>query len=283
MDSSVLDSLRSSHIQLYVLLASGLLLTYIATRIYKVHAALQPVPGIPLISLPGKTATDSYVYHGNETINLGLRTTAENQPFQIMTGTGPKIVFRNRYADEIAKNKKFSVSQNVQIDFQTDYPGFEGIAMMLKSSLVRDTIVRKLTQSLGLVTEDLVEEATDSIHDIFGESPEWQTVEIKDPIQLMVSRLSSRVFLGKPLCRNARWLEIAMDYTTHVFEASRALRNLPALLRPIQHRFMKSCRKLRRDHSDARALIDAEVRTREASARAVSRPIQSIDCKNPMM
>lgn len=265
-----MDQMLSSHIHIYALLAVGILLTFIGTKLYKIYYEQRPYPNIPLISLPGKTPTESWIKHGNETITLGLQTTKSNEPFQVMTGTGPKIVLRNRFAEEVGKNKHMSFADSVRIDFTADYPGFEGVRMGLNGSLVRDTVVRKLTQSLGLVTEDLVEETTDGIHDLFGESTEWKTVELKAPVQKLVSRLSSRVFLGRPLCRNPRWLEIAADYTVHAFMASRDLRATPSLLRPIKHWFMPACKDLRKDLRDARALIGGEVASRDAAARAVS-------------
>ena len=281
MAVSITNQIISSHIHVYAWLAVGILFTFIGTRIYKIYYQNRPYPGIPLISLPGKTPKDSWIQHGNETITLGLQTTKDNEPFQIMTGTGPKIVLRNRFAEEVSKNKHLSFADTLRIDFTADYPGFEGVRIGLDSSIIRDTVVRKLTQSLGLVTEDLVEETTDSIHDIFGESSEWQTVELKAPVQKMVSRLSSRVFLGKPLCRNPRWLEIATDYTVHAFTASRNLRATPSMLRPIKHWFMPACKELRKDLNDARTLIGGEVASRDAAARAVSLTNPTTQLINP--
>ena len=65
-----------------------------------------------------------------------------------------------------------------------------------------------MTQSLGLITGDLVDETTASLHDIYGEGRNWQTVVLKDTVMDVVARLSSRVFLGKDLCRDPRWLQI---------------------------------------------------------------------------
>lgn len=271
MAALIIDNISSDHISVYALLAVALLLTYTAIKTYNIYTKNRPYPDVPLIALPGKTPKDSWIKYGNETIKLGLETTADNQPFQIMTGTGPKIVLRNRYADEVARHKDLSFSENIRVDLMAHYPGFEGIAVGVSgSTLTRDTINRKLTQSLGLVTEDLVEEATDSIHDIFGESPEWRSTKIKADIQQMVSRLSSRVFLGKPLCRNQRWLDIAKDYTVHIFSAARDLRAMSSLVRPVKHWFVPNCQALRKDVKDAKALISGEVARRESAARAVS-------------
>jgi hypothetical protein len=112
-------------------------------------------------------------------------------------------------------------------------------------------------------SSDLVDETTISLHELIGENTEWHTITLKAVLLDVVSRLSSRVFLGKPLCHNKRWLEIAKNYTVYAFLASRELRGVHPLLRPVKHWFMDSCIQLRKAESDARKLINPEVAVRK--------------------
>lgn len=147
-----------------------------------------------------------------------------------------------------------------------NYPGFEAHRLGLNDdSLIQETVRVKLTQSLNLVTEDLVDETSASLHDVFGESEEWTTRLIRDDILEVVARLSSRVFLGQGLCRNRRWLDIAKSYTIDSFLVSRLMRAVPTMLRPLAYVLIPQSRSLRSAVRDARKLIDPEVRRRKAA------------------
>lgn len=151
-------------------------------------------------------------------------------------------------------------------DFFINYGGFEPFKQGLQDdTIIQETVRVKLTQSLNLVTDDLVDETTASLHDIYGESDTWQTIVVKDTILELVARLSSRIFLGKSLCRNRRWLEIAKRYTVESFIASYLLRMVPSILRPIAYWFIPQCRFCRKAVRDAHTLITPEVERRKAA------------------
>lgn len=61
----------------------------------------------------------------------------------------------------------------------------------------------------------------------------------------IVARISSRVFLDKPLCRDPRWLKVSVDYTFLAFNGTRVLRFWPERLRPMVHWFLPELRQLR--------------------------------------
>ena len=83
----------------------------------------------------------------------------------------------------------------------------------------------------------------------------------------MVARLSSRVFLGKDLCRDERWLEITKGYTIDSFAGAYILRIFPTVSRPIVHWFIPQLRRLRKAIKDAHRLVDPEVERRKAKVQ----------------
>jgi cytochrome P450 len=72
----------------------------------------------------------------------------------------------------------------------------------------------------------------------------------------IVSQLSSRVFLGKELCRNPDWLRVTMDYTVDAINAAQELRVWPMMMRSWVHWFLPSCRKLRADLAECNDLVN---------------------------
>lgn len=71
----------------------------------------------------------------------------------------------------------------------------------------------------------------------------------------LISRISSRVFLGEKLCRNEEWLRITQSYTIDEFLAMTELRMWPAAIHSIVHWFLPRCRKLRTQVSKARKVM----------------------------
>ncbi|EEU38661.1 uncharacterized protein NECHADRAFT_95128 [Fusarium vanettenii 77-13-4] len=214
------------------------------------------------------TPATRWFLEGYQMVLRGLKTVSG--PFQVMTGTGPILVLPNNYANEVRNNPHLSFNRFFDKDFFVKYPGFEAYKTGYQDGTFIQEVVRtKLTQSLGLVTDDLVDEMTASAHDLIGEDKEFKAVTLKEVISLMVARLSSRVFLGKNLARNDRWLHIAMHYTHDSYSAAAELRQWPFFLRPFVYWFLPLCRKLRQEVKDADALIMPEVnRRKEAVLKA---------------
>lgn len=186
-------------------------------------------------------------------------------PFQVVTGTGPKIILPNRFADELRNHPALDFGKAFSKDFPVNYPGFEPHKQGLSDGGLISEVVRvKLTQSLNLVTDDLIDETTTGLHDIFGESEEWQTFTIRDAIADLVARLSSRVFLGKELCRNERWLDIAKTYTVDSFATAFIMRATPALMRPITYWLLPQAKRTRQAVKDAKVLITPVMEQRKA-------------------
>ncbi|KAI6369733.1 hypothetical protein MCOR25_004362 [Pyricularia grisea] len=188
-------------------------------------------------------------------------------PFQIITSTGPKLVLPHKYADEIRNRPELDFNEAFRKDFFAHYPGFDGFKASLDNPfLIPQTLRLKLTPSMGLVTQHLVDEVTDALHDIYGEDQNWHSVTFKQNNLDLIARLSSRAFLGKPICRDKRWLEIAKMHTVDSFLAARDLRAQPFFLRRIMHRFMPHNVNIQRHYADASRIISAEVESRRRRA-----------------
>ncbi|KAI0151120.1 cytochrome P450 [Pestalotiopsis sp. NC0098] len=234
--------------------------------IYSWFSQERPFAAYPLIAIDGKSPKQSWMHHARETLAKGLRQTSG--PFQIMTGTGPKIVLPARYADEIKNHPALDLGKAFRPDFFINYPGFEGHKQSAHDDkLIQDTVRIKLTQSLGLVTGDLVDETVDSINCTIGPHAEWSSRNLKDDMMEIVARLSSRVFLGQPLCRNRRWLDISKAYTIDTFIVAHLMRLIPSIARPIAYWFIPQSATLRRAVRDAHKLIDPEVQRRIDNVR----------------
>lgn len=204
--------LYSIPLYLQIIVVGGSLL--IGYNVWLALASERRLPGFPVATLQGKDLgpKESYFQDASGTIASGARTYAG--PFQILTGTGPKIVLPNKYADELRNRPELDFNEAFRKDFFAHYPGFDGFRASLDNpTLIPSTLRVKLTQSLGLVINHLVDETTVALQQLYGEDSKWHAITVKQNNLDLVARLSSRVFLGRPICRNERWLEIAKDHT----------------------------------------------------------------------
>lgn len=85
---------------------------------------------------------------------------------------------------------------------------------------------------------------------------------------MVIARLLAKAFVGEPLCNNARWLQITVEYTVDSVQASEALRKWPAALRPIMVHILPVCRKLKAELDEATSLIDAVLQQRQLEKNA---------------
>ncbi|KAH6884504.1 cytochrome P450 [Thelonectria olida] len=224
-------------------------------------------PNFPVISSEAKgTPATTWFMEGYQIVLKGLR--ACSGPFQVMTGTGPVVVLPNRFAHEVRNNPHLSFNRYFDKDFFVRYPGFEAYRTGYQDGTFIQEVVRtKLTQSLGLVTDDLVDEMTAAAHDLVGQRTDFHQIVLKDMVSNLVARLSSRVFLGKTLARNEQWLQIAKHYTHDSYSAAAELRQWPFFLRPFVYWFLPKCRLLRQAVKDADSLIMPEVEKRKLNVQ----------------
>ncbi|KAI0425343.1 cytochrome P450 [Xylaria sp. FL1042] len=226
----------------------------------------KPWPAFPLISVRGLAPRKSWMSYGSEVLQEGFKKT--NGPFQIMTGTGPKIILPNRYADEIRNLPELNFSKAFINDFFVRYPGFEPHRQSFKHTILQDTVRTKLTQSLGLITGDIVDETILTVDEVLGKSEEWTTRMIREDLLEIVARVSSRVFLGEALCRNRRWLDIAKTFTVDTFVLTALMRMATPILRPFVYLMVPASSRLRKAVRDTHTIVQPEVEKRKAAVDA---------------
>ncbi|KAL9110671.1 MAG: hypothetical protein Q9227_004848 [Pyrenula ochraceoflavens] len=200
-------------------------------------------------------------------------------------------------------------------EFFGGYPGFEPFQGSTGLDIIVQTVRGRITQSLSktialvihmdavltltpdLITEELADETTRAVLDIFGEpegmrlssyrsqqilapqerarwkplandtTTEWTETLIKPNLRQLIARVSSRVFIGPELCKNQDWMDVSDQYAGDAFIAARALRQWAPFLRPLVHWVLPECRQVRATLNEARRIIEPVVEKRRLRNR----------------
>ncbi|EJD07461.1 cytochrome P450 [Fomitiporia mediterranea MF3/22] len=96
------------------------------------------------------------------------------------------------------------------------------------------TIRNQLTHSLSLIFDNVHGEIIHAFRDLVPpKSDDWVSVPALDTIRNIVCRVSNRIFVGIPLCRNPEYTELSIYFAIDVMKTVYMIHNTPAFLRPI--------------------------------------------------
>ncbi|KKZ59939.1 hypothetical protein EMCG_05230 [[Emmonsia] crescens] len=189
--------------------------------------------------------------------------------FRLITDNGPKTVLSSDYADEIRNHPALNFGAAIAKEFHANIRGFDTFKQGTRADeIFQDAVRMKLTQNLGNVIEPLSTEAAIILEKDWTDNLDWHDISLKQSTLKMVAQLSSRVFLGEKICRNTDWLRITISYTIDSYIAAQALRLWPTPVRPLVANFLPSCRKIRRQVQEARAIINPVLEERRIAKEA---------------
>ncbi|VTT65235.1 unnamed protein product [Fusarium fujikuroi] len=234
------------------------------------------------LELTSNRVTQDFIVD-SKNILTNARALHKDQPYRAYTDWGKVVVIPPKFLDALKSHKQLDFeipAQDVRFifhsgsliavtDFQQDshayVPGFDPF---LSDPNLSKVVTKYLTKALTKLTAPLSEEASLAFRQVLTESTEWHEMHPQNDIVRIVSRMSSRVFMGESLCRDDEWVRASGDYTVESFRTGDILRTYPRWSRPFVHWFLPSCWTLRKKlneaiqclkpHLERRSVISAE-------------------------
>ncbi|KAI1470984.1 cytochrome P450 [Daldinia caldariorum] len=105
--------------------------------------------------------------------------------------------------------------------------------LMMESDLHFRVLQNKLTAELPKYLDMAIEEAEYGWALDVPQSEEWMEVDIQQMMRNLVARMTSRIFLGLPTCRDLEWLELAIKFPVDTFTTAFTLRRFPPWLHAV--------------------------------------------------
>lgn len=148
--------------------------------------------------------------------------------------TGPEVILPMSQMDWLLEQKDHVLNQNeVNSEF------LHAKRTMLHPHVIRDTvhghvIRRELTKELDSYAEDIVDEIQYSLELLWGTSTtDWKEVPLYDVMLEVIGRISNRVLVGLPLCRDKAYLHSTCTFARSVVITAGMINLLPSFLQPI--------------------------------------------------
>ena len=138
----------------------------------------------------------------------------KNRPFQFIRGDGNVIVLPLDMIDELAALPDTVATWGGGINHDL-LGAYNGIELGTQTRLHRLVVQRKLApQAVGRLVSDIEDEATAVFEEMFpSHHDKWVEIEPWTEFRQVSARLASRMLVGRPLCRNPKWIETAIYYT----------------------------------------------------------------------
>ncbi|KAL0568867.1 hypothetical protein V5O48_013108 [Marasmius crinis-equi] len=248
-------------------LGIGALVFYLAYRYVAARRARSELDRIPTVGHDGiimsyltawRTFTDCF-----NLIDEGCRK-YPGGAFKIPTFTGWRVIVNgpNLINDlRRATDEEMSMDQAIFEDLQTQYTISPAV---FKNPYHVDVVRTPLTRNIINHLDDMLDETRAAFADNIPLQDDWVELPVVSRIQNMVVRISNRVFVGLPLCRDPDWCDLNIQFTINVAVNSILISLFPKILQPIVGRiFTTRNRSMRRTMKHLAPIIKQRLETGE--------------------
>ncbi|OTA79575.1 hypothetical protein M434DRAFT_381859 [Hypoxylon sp. CO27-5] len=147
---------------------------------------------------------------------------------------GPQVIIPNSQIRWLLEQPDSILSQEIvnRQFLEAEYTFFH--ANLVDSPVHPEIIKHQLTKKIDTFADDIIEEVNLCLGQIWGlDTEEWREVQIYDTMLILITRLSTRVFIGLPLCRNPDFLKACSEFIRKVAIAAAALSMFPNFIKPL--------------------------------------------------
>ncbi|KAJ5726101.1 cytochrome P450 [Penicillium malachiteum] len=231
-----------------------------------------PVVGVKSLWEPIMMSNFRFFRSGGTVLQEGYRA-FRDKIFQFRRAGTYMLVLPPKYVDEIRKLPHHVASPTVA-HVQNLMGSSTNMDIILHYNLHFRTIQRKLTPNLNSLLQPMQDELNFAIeHGLTKSEDNLVLIKPHHIIADVVARVSARIFVGKPICRNPEWLEVSTQFTENVFISLVFLRLFPMWTHGLLNWLMPSSYKGSAYLRKAKKLIVPEInRRRGTNSQGIKEP-----------
>jgi len=104
---------------------------------------------------------------------------------------------------------------------------------ILRDPYHEHVVHKNLARNLNAIVPDLNDEVCRDVDEMFGRADEWRSVNLLEAFMMLVPKITNRMLVGEPLCRNQDYLDNMLGYTMDVIRGMLGLALFPQSLHPV--------------------------------------------------
>ncbi|KAI0292771.1 cytochrome P450 [Russula brevipes] len=170
---------------------------------------------------------------GYEKAKPGLFKIAMHRGWMVLPA-GTELVEDIRKAPDDLLSHHEPLEEFLQITYTLDFLNKDDFyhSDVIRSKLIRNmpTIFKDVYDELGPALDDAVPTVGD----------EWVKLPIVPTMQRVICRVTNRVFVGKPLCRNRDYQTLNLNFAINVVKFATIIRMFPKYLKPVVVRILSN-------------------------------------------
>ncbi|KAJ5657926.1 cytochrome P450 [Penicillium longicatenatum] len=150
----------------------------------------------------------------------------KNQPFVLRRYDVNFLVLPMKYLEEI---RLIAPSKLSSKGAQTGNlaPEYTSMQFLFHSNLHLDVLKKKLTPELYDYVNKAKEELAYGWHRDLPHNHDWTEIPIEHHLRMLVARMTAKVFMGNPTCRDPEWLKISVDFSVDLFTTAFTIKMFP--------------------------------------------------------
>ncbi|KAJ6624416.1 cytochrome P450 [Mycena sp. CBHHK59/15] len=205
------------------------------------------IKAIPIVGPTGFLASYNYLAHASQLIQQGYNQYPDGIFRVAQLFRWEFVVCGPKFVNEVASAPEHVLSFREGVDERIQGPITLGRAIG-ENPYHQITIRTSLTRNLHRCFPDVRDEIVCAFDDVLSlQGNEWKTLPVLPITMRIVARVSNRLFVGLPICRDPAFLRNSVEYTINVFQTARRINVLPGFLRPILGPLMSNRKKSLRE------------------------------------
>lgn len=176
--------------------------------------------------------------------------------YVVQTLMGDLLVLSPKYLPELRKLPERCLNATAAL-VDSVLGKYSGVDLLLRDHLSSDMCRGPLTKNLSNIVPQMSHELQLAYPEVFQacENGDQVAYVAYKSIYSLISRISSRVFVGAPICHNQEWIEPVRSYPMDVEKTKLALLLFPSFMRPWLVYLLPMKWRLKRNHTRVRNIL----------------------------
>ncbi|ODA80720.1 hypothetical protein RJ55_03679 [Drechmeria coniospora] len=150
--------------------------------------------------------------------------------------SAPFVGFRYSWEPKFFARLRFSSSASLMIQegYSKNFGGrYSGIDILSQSDIRTRAIQTRITPNLSRLSAAMRNELEFALQNDVPDCQDWTSVSIQPLMLKIIGRITNRLFVGLPLCRDPEWFEAVSAHAHNVTITQIAIRIVPPFIRPL--------------------------------------------------